>query len=235
MTNPNANGSPEPAPGGAQDPRRRDLYRALGPLLLLLVLTAGPAGSGHPEIAAIAASGGVVERVGTTLRIATEGGLVALDDDPDDSSDSYTIHTYEGRLEATPFHAIHVSWYESAGYLLVHAETGRQIPLEARPLVSPAGDRLAVAAFDLEARMGPNLVAIHALDGDSLREEWRVEPLDWGPEARAWLDDATFAFTRLVVTGRGAGDYDRVPSLVRRMGSEWVQEDVGEVRPLDSR
>lgn len=189
-------------------------------------------GDEDSDLVAIAASRGEVVREGATLRITTARGVVSLADDDSDLSEDYRIHRYEGRLEGTPFHAVHLSFFESPGYLLVHETTGRTCSVDARPVASPSGRRLAVASFDLEAMMSPNVLTLLEVSGDSLLTIWTEEPDDWGPQKLAWIDDDTLELTRVFATDRGPGEYDRVRVRLAHGFSGWEWE--AEPEPIEA-
>ena len=173
----------------------------------------------------------MVLRDGGTLRITTAKGVVVLVDDDGEFSEDYLIHQYEGRLQGTPFHAVHLSYFESPGYLLVHESSGRQFPEDARPVVSPSGRRLAIGSFDLEAMMSPNVLTLYEVSGDSLLLLWTEEPIDWGPEKLSWLGEDSLELTRVLATDRGPGDYDRVSARLIRADTGWALGP--EPRPSD--
>lgn len=178
------------------------------------------------DAAAVAASEGHVVREGGSLHISTAHGVVTLVDDDSDLSEDYHVYRYEGRLPRTPFHAVHISYFESPGYVLVHEISGRQCTVDARPVVSPSGKFLAIGSLDLEAMMSPNVLTVHEVSGDSLVTSWTEEPLDWGPQELHWVDDKTLRLTRVVATDRGPGDYDRVGATLVHGDSGWNLTDV---------
>jgi len=181
------------------------------------------------EAPLLAAAGPAVWREGGLLVIRPTGGPpIELRDDSSDVSEGYRIHRYDGRIERTAFHAVHLSLWESAAAMLVHDSSGRVAVLAARPLPSPNGTRLAVGQLDLEAQMMPNVLQLYRVDGDRLVEEYAVEPTDWGPAELAWVHEDTLALARMVVSSRGPGDYDRVPARLVRSGTGWVLTDLAE-------
>ncbi|MEZ4587746.1 MAG: hypothetical protein R2909_15250 [Gemmatimonadales bacterium] len=181
------------------------------------------------EAPLLAAAGPAVWREGGLLVIRPTGGPpIELRDDSSDVSEGYRIHRYDGRIERTAFHTVHLSLWESAAALLVHDSTGRVAVLAARPLPSPSGARLAVGQLDLEAQMMPNVLQLYRVDGDRLVEEYAVEPTDWGPAELAWVHEDTLALARMVVSSRGPGDYDRVPARLVRGARGWTLTDRSE-------
>jgi len=181
------------------------------------------------EAPLLAGAGPSVSREGDRLVIRPQAGPpIELRDDSSDVSEGFRIHRYDGKIERTAFHAVHLSLWESAALMLVHDSTGRVVVLAARPLPSPSGARLAVGQLDLEAQMMPNVLQIYRVDGDRLVEEYEIEPTDWGPAELAWAHEDTLALARMVVSSRGPGDYDRVPARLARSGGGWVLTDVPE-------
>ncbi len=187
-------------------------------------VTVAPSDTG--EAAALAAAGGRVSRTGPTLTIRLPGGApqVVLADDSTEG-ESYRSFRYHGPLAGAPFHLIRVGYYEGGSWLLIHETTGRQRPLDGRPVVGPGGIRLAAGNFDLEAAFEPNMVEILRIDGDSLVSEWRVDPADWGPDSLAWVGDTV----TLVQQWRdsGAGQYRPVRVRLARGPSGWREEAAG--------
>ncbi|MBL8985275.1 MAG: hypothetical protein JNJ80_03325 [Gemmatimonadetes bacterium] len=190
--------------------------------------TVAPADTG--EAAALAAAGGRASRTGPTLTIRLPGGAppVVLADDSTEG-ESYRSFRYHGPLTGTPFHLIRVGYYEGGSWMLIHESTGRQRPLDGRPVVAPGGIRLAAGNFDLEAAFEPNMVEVLRIDGDSLVSEWRVDPADWGPDSLAWVGDT---LTLVQQWRETAGQYRPVRVRVARGSSGW--SEVGRRVPADS-
>ena len=154
--------------------------------------------------------------------IATDAGIVTLESDARETSETYHVYEYEGILRGTPFHGVHVSYVESSEYLLLHRKTGQSWNVDARPLVSPDGRHLAVGALDLEAMMSPNSLTIYDIDSDTLSVVFREEPLDWGPDSLRWAGPSTLSLTRVLATDRGPGEYGRIPAELVRSKTGWA-------------
>ena len=63
---------------------------------------------------------------------------------------------YIGTLDNPPFHVLWVQYYEGSDVRLIHVHTGSQLVIDDNPVPSPSGERVAVAAGDLDAQYGPN-------------------------------------------------------------------------------
>ena len=210
-------------------PRRPRLV----PLLVMALAAACGAGSRAAPIAgadaeetrAMQAAAGAVTRQGDSLRIAGTGKASALlVDDTTDAGMDYRVQRYDGRIARTPFHGVRVSFYEGRAYLLVHERTARQSRLDAPPVPSPSGRRLAVPSFDLEAQFDPNALTVLEVEDDSVRTAFRVEPSRWGTDSVAWRGEDTLLVVQRWVTEQGPGHYERREALVVRQGAAWALE-----------
>ncbi|MDF1505834.1 hypothetical protein PYV61_22975 [Roseisolibacter sp. H3M3-2] len=197
----------------------------LAPLALLAACAAErPAAAGPAPVSR--------DGLALTIRPDSSAPVVLVDDTTSEGFD-YVRHEYAGRLAGTSFHVVALSHYEGSGWLLVHARTGRRVGVDARPVVSPDGARLATASMDLVAEFDPTRLAVLRLDGDSAVVEWSHEPGRWGPSDVRWVGADTLAFVAHHV---GPGDPEpvrRSAGLVVRAGGRWrlaLPADTGGVR-----
>lgn len=137
---------------------------------------------------------------------------------PDDDDLAYS---YLGTISRPPYHVLWAQYVEGNQVLLVHAATGKRVWVDAIPVVSPDGNRLAVASADLAVGYNFNRLTIFAASGDSLVVDWLVEPQDWGPSAAAWLSDSTIAVERIVFDSTGLGETIGDPILAIQQDQGW--------------
>jgi hypothetical protein len=134
-------------------------------------------------------------RDGLALVIPLDGGGRATLVDDTTSGEDYVRFEYVGRVDGVPFHLVRESHAEGQSFRLVHASTGRQVAVDAPPVVAPGGALFVTASKDLAAAFDPTRLAVWRVVGDSARVEWSAEPADWGPADAAWRGADTVAFT----------------------------------------
>jgi len=143
----------------------------------------------------LAAGAGVVAGTADSICFSGEGWTGCLPRMVGDSNYPGTA-VYIGTMANPPYHVLWVQYYEGNHVRLVHVRTGRRVELDDYPVPSPSGERLAVAAGDLEAHYGPNRLTVWRQDGDSLYREWTVEPSDWEPRHVEWVDETRLRLER---------------------------------------
>jgi hypothetical protein len=175
-------------------------------------------GADAREDSLLAAYAPLAERHADSLLV---GRVLFVDDTT--RPDGWRRHAYDGPIGTTPFHGVRVSWPEARGYTLVNPRTGAQARLQARPLASPRGTRLATASLDLEAGFDPNALAILHPDGDTVAVAWETAPDQWGPDSIDWRGEDTLHVVQRWVTGT-PGTYERREALVVRRDGAWTLE-----------
>lgn len=178
-------GVPAPEPAAAAERPCADVadYRACADSVEREVLTrAGPG----------------AERRGDTLLIRpTHGPEVRMVTDTSDA-DRWVIHHYQAFLPDVGQHLVSAHFYEGGEYLVVDHATGRRVAVPTRPVVSPGGERFAVASLDHEAGYGPNLIAIWRFAPGGPVLEWGLEGgTAWGATDPVWVSDDELHFTRV--------------------------------------
>jgi len=174
---------------------------------------------------ALVATLGDVRRAGDTLVIDIPGAVpVVLADSVAAAGDYEHQYLYQGAVAGLNAHLVQVLWYEGRGFLLVSRSTGRRTPLDAPPVLSPAGARIVTASWDTEAGYDPNRVQVFRLVADSLVLEWQREPESWGPVEPRWLDDATLLIRRRPAVWHPDSTQLRRPLVLRRQGTAWTAD-----------
>lgn len=186
----------------------------------LLLLGLGACGPGdRPPAPADTAAAAAADT--TSVRLALDDGTTLVLRDQLDE-ESWLRHADDGDLPGTRFRGVRLSLFEGTSYLLVHRGAGRQTRVDARPVPSPAGSRLAVASSDLVAGHDPTSLTILRVEGDTLVPEFRLEPERWGPSDPAWIGEDTLAFTQQWVVDEEPGRTDPRPARVVRSGMSWT-------------
>jgi hypothetical protein len=183
------------------------------------------------EARVLPALGAYAVRRGDTLllRLAGEDSVVLVSAGADDI-DEPAYHLV-GMLE-TGHYIVHGQRYEGDFYLLVDRGSGEEHAIWARPLPSPAGDRILAASADYVAGYNPNGFQIWRAANRRLALEWSFEPLEWGPVDAAWIDNETIRFVREGWCADGPG-FCRTPALLERDGARWAVRDTGPTQVLE--
>jgi len=208
--------------------------------LLPVLLAACPAPRDQPAAdstspaVAVACTPDTATVVDSTLRIPLKNCGTSEFVSTPNAPEAGQWFTYVGHLERVPFHAVQARYYEAVGVFLVHDSTGRRIGVYEVPAVSPSGRLLAIASLDLHQIVRDNSIVIARVDGDSIVEEWKVAPQDWGPKDASWSGEDTVLFTRVW----GIGERRSVPespAMVVRTATGWVvQGEVPDTLPEDT-
>jgi hypothetical protein len=145
-----------------------------------------------PELAAVATRipAGLQLRLldGRTRALAD----VAGSDDVDEARFSFRDY-----LKDIGYFLVHRQRYETRDYVLVHARSGREFPLEDVPVVSPDRRRIVTTLAGLSGMSSGNGVQIWLLEPDGLRLEFELRPDDWEPADAEWEDGRTIRLRRL--------------------------------------
>ncbi|MFN8583573.1 MAG: hypothetical protein U0163_21670 [Gemmatimonadaceae bacterium] len=178
------------------------------------------AGASATEQERLVAGGEAVRRQGDTLVLHLRaGGDVRLANDTA-GSDNWLLYEFDRHLDRAPFYGVRLQFFEGQGYLLVHDSTGRQTRVDAQPVVSPDGHRVATASMDLVAAFDPTRLFVGAIVGDTMQTEFELEPTDWGPDSLAWSGADTVRFVQRWVTAE-PGAYRDVRAKLVRSRSGW--------------
>lgn len=119
-----------------------------------------------------------------------DGREVQLDDGSGDSTPSYSFYDVVPALDS---YVLHAQYYEGNAWLVVSRLTGTKVEINGLPVVAPNKRRFVTGNFDLDAHYTPNDVVIwtHGDDG-AIKQEWKIEPKDWGPTYLRWLSSTKF-------------------------------------------
>jgi len=127
-----------------------------------------------------------VTRVGKRLSITIgNGSIVDLTDSPDPGAEDYAAYSYTERLGCFGYHLIHKQLFEGESYLLVHADTGVRLGIQAVPVLSPDCGRVAIASG---LPYGTSVLQIwRAAETGRAGLEWGYEPDGpWTPGPATW-------------------------------------------------
>lgn len=128
---------------------------------------------------------------------------------------------YLGTLERPPYHVLWAQYWEGSRILLIHSSAGTRVWVDALPVPSPDGERLAVASADLIARYNRNRLTILAAADDSLTTDWSIEPELWGPNAAWWVSDSRLGIERTAIDSLSHAEVVQDTVLVERTGGGW--------------
>lgn len=166
--------------------------------------------------------GAPASRTGDTLVISLANGASRTFVDHGTEADAVR-YTYDGRLAGIGYHAVQVHYYEGGAHLLIDDATGEVTRVPGPPVVSPDGDRIAIASYGGVAGYAPDLLQVRRV-APGLPVEWELHPDDWGAEAPRWVDSATVRFTRLWSCDTGTCEAD---GALHREDGDWSVVEVG--------
>ena len=124
---------------------------------------------------------------------------------------------YIGTYGSAPYHVLWIGYYEGSSVSLIHTQTGAIIEVDAVPVVSPDGSRLAVASGDLAVQYNPNRLSVWRYESSSLLREWSVEPDQWEPRSVEWVSNLALRVERAWPSAR----YRIDTVMVVLEGGEW--------------
>jgi hypothetical protein len=172
---------------------------------------------------------GAKSGTGLILQLRNGRRVTLLDDTS--AGDAYVVYRSMGHLDRVPFFLVHESLTKGHAYRLVHDSTGRQVAIDARPVVSPDGRRVATASMDPVAAFDRTRLTIARISGDSAVIEWSQEPTVWGPSDVRWCRGSdTLVFTMNWTISRPEGRRKEDAMLAHSQG-RWVM-GVNSAAPL---
>ncbi|MGI4871327.1 MAG: hypothetical protein ACRYFX_09125 [Janthinobacterium lividum] len=114
-------------------------------------------------------------------------------------------YTYWGYWPTLRCHVVRVQQCGIVHWFLT-TEAGQQLELQGELLeVAPDGQYIASACPNLSLGGPPNNIQLLALQQDTLREVWHLEPKEWEPVAVCWLSPTTLLLRKRMWTSRNPG------------------------------
>ncbi len=176
----------------------------------------GLACSTPAEIAAINGHKDRVSREMATLFLKTaDGKTVSLQNRPEYGEQS-KVCRFRSLLPQNLFLVSQSGW-EWGNTLIINANDGRSMELDADPIFSPDNRRFATANYDLEAGYTHNRIQIFSFVDGIGKLEWSQEPEDWGPGSAEWLDNDCLKVS--VIYPHGSEAQPRVATRLIRYNS----------------
>lgn len=166
--------------------------------------------------------GAPARRKGDTLVITLANGATRTFADHGSEADAVR-YTYDGRLAGIGYHVVQVHYYEGGAHLLIDDATGEATRVPGPPMVSPDGQRIAIASYGGVAGYAADLLQLRRVV-DGLPVEWELHPDDWGAESPRWVDSTTVRFTRLWSCDTGTCEAE---GELRREAGDWTVVEVG--------
>jgi hypothetical protein len=176
------------------------------------------------EAVAIRPVSGIVERVGTNLRIRLLNGRTAILMDDTTAGLKFAIPRYAKYLKAIHSHVIHQYQYEGEGiYIVLDDSTGDSTIVWGVPVASPDGERFAFASMEGLEGGNPGVIEVWRMVGRHPEKEFSydTEHEPWEPSDIVWRDSVTIDFFKN--THSSPGDpYAQTPGHLKRTGTTWV-------------
>lgn len=145
-----------------------------------------------------------------TLRISCDNGEIVTFLRDTNDGEGLSSYAYAGTLKSCKSVSVAGYFWEWLCYYLVSVTDGHKTQLLYMPNVSPSGNFIVCSFADLEAQFVTNGIELYKVNNGSVREVFKVEIADWGPEEIRWQSDSVIFIKRLHLDKKYKESYDYV-------------------------
>jgi hypothetical protein len=139
----------------------------------------------------------VIRTAWNRLVLLARDGSRHLFEDRIEGGDIHWLHDFVGTVERLNSHIVRRIYVpEGEQILMISADDGSQVMIDASPVPSPDGRRFVTASLDLVAGHTPNRIRIYRVEADGPVLEWEATPREWGAANPTWVDDRTVVLDR---------------------------------------
>ncbi|HVD97300.1 MAG TPA: hypothetical protein VNB90_03780 [Cytophagaceae bacterium] len=132
-----------------------------------------------------------VKRNGKDLVLSlADGRTLTLTNNEEQEGDNYEVYQFQ-KLDENGYYTVAVFYYESFGYFLINAESGKSTFTIGTPVFSPDKKQYVAGNYDMVAAFTFNGLELLAATPDSAVSMLKIDFSTWGPDEVKWKDDST--------------------------------------------